>query len=210
MALSIAVLGWGSLIWKPANRAGAPLAAQGVRPGLSADGGSWNVDGPMLPLELARNATNEHGSPYASWVIAPGSPVSAAMWAWLELPPDVGEDVDRALGLAARALAVREGAALSRIGRWHRLAGPTSFPAGDAIAAWSTAHHMDGVVWTALTPQWFDAERAPTQDEVLGLLRTLVAEQCAGHAEEYVRRTPAQTRSPFRSAIEAELGWHAS
>jgi hypothetical protein len=210
MALSIACLGWGSLIWKPANRAGAPLERQGIRPGISADGGSWNVDGPMLPLELARNATSEDGAPYSSWVITPGSPDSPAMWAWLDLSPDVGDDVDRALRFAAQALATREGAALSCIGRWHRLSDPMSYAAGEAIAAWAIAHHVDGVVWTALTPRWFDAERAPTRDELLGLLRKLVAEGRAGHAEEYVRRTPAQTRSPYRAEIEAELGWRAS
>jgi hypothetical protein len=208
MALSIACLGWGSLIWKPAQHAGAPLEAQGIRAGLATAGGSWHDDGPRLPLELARDAfSTEADAPYPSWVITPGAPPSPALWARLTVPADVGADVDRALWRAAQALAVREGAALSCIGRCDRLSDGHGFAGGEIIAAWAASQGLDGVVWTALTPRWFEAERAPTQAEVLDLLRGLITDHRAGHAEAYVRQTPVQTMSPYRAAIEAELGW---
>jgi hypothetical protein len=206
MPLAVVCLGWGSLIYKPAHHAGAPLEAQGVRAGQVDAGGSWRADGPRLPLELARSArSTDPDELYPSWVILPGGPESTTLWAPLRLPDEVGGDLDRGLLHAAHALAAREGVDVSRIGRW---------PAGDpadavtaVIATWADAHQLDGVVWTALTPRWLDAERAPTHDEVLDLLRELSARGAAAYAEDYIRCTPAQTTSPIRTAIERELGW---
>ncbi|HET9621552.1 MAG TPA: hypothetical protein VFP84_09310 [Kofleriaceae bacterium] len=206
MTLAVACLGWGSLIWKPANHPGAPLEAHGVRAGLVEAGGTWHDDGPDLPLELARSTRAiEADELYPSWVLLPGSPASTTLWAPLDLPEEVGTDRDRALLHAARALATREGTDVSRIGRWPIEAAASAET--EIIAAWADEHRIDAVVWTALPPRWHDAERAPTLDEVLALLRDLAARKAASHAEQYIRATPRQITSPFRAAIERELGW---
>ncbi|HEY0195098.1 MAG TPA: hypothetical protein VGC42_28485, partial [Kofleriaceae bacterium] len=164
-------------------------------------------DGPSLPLELARSATSSNPEePYPSWVITPGVPVSPSLWATLRLPDDVGTDRDRALLSAAHALAAREGADVSCIGRWP--GGPPHAEA-EVIAAWAAARQLDGVVWTALPPRWLGADGVPALPDVLALVRDLVAREVSAYAEEYIRRTPAEIISPYRAAIERELGWTA-
>jgi hypothetical protein len=200
---TIVVLGWGSLIVKPAHRPDAPLATTGVRPGLVDEGGSWAPDGPALPLELARTAYTPEGTPYPSWVIAPGVRPSPALYAPLHLPVAIASDFQRAMAASVRALAVREGIDESRVGTWP---GPSTAES-DTIAAWAASHQIDGVVWTALAPKWLADERAPTEDDVLALVRDLIAKGQASYAEEYIRTTPAQIESPYRRAIERELGW---
>jgi len=208
MTLKIACLGWGSLIWESAKTPTSPLAVQHVRDGLESAGGTWRSDGPALPLELAREAWSGD-DPYISWVITPGSPLSLALWTPLVLSRDHGRDLDAALVEASTALAVREGVAVSRIGRWPAPLGELGAAGAKTIGAWASAEQIDGVVWTALTPKWNDEARAPTSRELLDWLRALVAAGRGGFAETYVRRTPSQTCSRYRSMLESELGWTA-
>jgi hypothetical protein len=204
--LSIACVGFGSLIWKPAHHADGPLASVGVDAGLVADGGSWRTDGPELPFELAREAAGPGPDRrYVAWVITPDRPRSAALWAPLVAPPDLGGDRDRAIAFAVDALGKREGAAPPGIGRWPESLADHAESA--TIARWATARGIDVVVWTALTPKWRGEDRAPTEAEVVTMLRGLVDEGVAYEAEEYVRKTPPQTASPYRAAIERALGW---
>ncbi len=191
----VVALGWGSLIEKPEQ-----LAELGVRPGSIDAGGSWRGDGPLLPLELARMAiAPTGGTKYPSWVITPGVARSPALYAELAIEVD-----DDRLLRAAHLLARREGADISDIGRWPSNYAPAEYA---AIGAWAAARGISGVIWTALAPRWNSSNGAPSEAEVIALLRALVASGQAEHAEHYIRTTPAQIRSPIRAAIERELGW---
>ncbi|HEY4058073.1 MAG TPA: hypothetical protein VGM39_15770 [Kofleriaceae bacterium] len=198
----LVVLGWGSLIPKPSHHPDGPLASFGVTPGLAENGGSWLADGPALPLELARLVTAP--DEYPSWVITPGSTTSTVLYAPLSIRRDQSFDLDRALHSAVHGLAVREGVSDTSIGRWPST---NAYECVDVIAAWAQSRAIAGVVWTALPPKWSGVERAPSEAEILGLLRGLVKRDAADYAEHYIRTTPAQTTSPFRTAIERELGW---
>jgi hypothetical protein len=193
MSRSIVCVGWASLIWEPSEHPGAPLAKQGVHPGLVDEGGSWHPDGPALPLELARDSTFR-GARFVSWVVTPGATESPTLWASLDVS---------SLDEAIIALATREGVEPSQIDRWPGSGG--AIP--ELVGAWATHANHDAVVWTALTPKWQTEHRTPLESEVLALLVDLDARGEAAHAERYIRNTPRQTASPYRTAIEARLGW---
>lgn len=67
----------------------------------------------------------------------------------------------------------------------------------------------DGLVWTNL-PAKFDGRdhEHPTQEQVLEYLSNLSCDK-RQKAEKYVRMAPRQIDTPYRRAIEAELGWTA-
>lgn len=186
--MSIACLGWGSLIWEP-----RALARNGVAAGLVADGGSWRADGPRLPVELARESEIE-GQRFVSWVITPGVESSQTLWTTLDLD-------ERA---AVRVLAEREGVSVSEIGTWP---GALTSDVDDAIATWARANDIARVIWTASAPQWRGERRAPAELELIEFLDGLVREGAAGHAETYVRNTPPQIASSYRRAIARRFGW---
>jgi len=207
MAVSIACLGWGSLLWQPALETGAPLVSEGVRAGLVARGGSWHVDGPALPLELARHSFDTATrSPYLAWVIVPGVARSPVLWARLALAGPSGASVAVALDRAVVALAQREEAATRDIGRWPSEVA-TDWPCADDIAAWARARGFDGVVWTALAPLWQAAATPPSVDEACAWCAERAARGEAQHARSYVGRTARQIDSPIRRALAQRLGW---
>lgn len=65
---------------------------------------------------------------------------------------------------------------------------------------------MTGVVWTALKPKFPNVASKPSCDQVINYLANLEG-KTRTLAEEYVRRTSAQIRIPYRKQIESELGW---
>ena len=175
-AMAIGCLGWGSLIW---CQKALPI------------GGSWQVDGPALPLEFARESNDKR----ITLVITPGVPASTSLWAALAV-----ETLDE----AKAALAAREGISdtnISRgIGTWSDGA------ATDAIGQWARAKGFAHVVWTGLKPKIAGEYRTPTAAEVLAHLKGLSGSD-RDRAEEYVRMAPRQIGTPYRAAIEAALGW---
>lgn len=90
------------------------------------------------------------------------------------------------------ALAEREGLSHHEIGSL-----PSDAAIDPAIGAWASARGIAGVVWTAQSPSWLGHDRAPEPMEALA----------ADHAVRYVRKTPPQTKSLLRTAIEQSFGW---
>ena len=81
----------------------------------------------------------------------------------------------------------------------------------DIIAEWGFRNRFDGVVWTALGPRFDDVDgRLPSRSQVLQYLRELIDLNEAANAEEYVRKAPAQVRTPYRVLFEEQLGWAPS
>jgi len=177
---SIASIGWGSLIWDKSR----PFPVHG----------EWKADGPLLPVEFARQSSDGH----VTLVLSPGVPAVQTCWAIL----GVGN-----LEEAAEALRVREGTTRTNIGCWP---GGSLDEASAIIGPWAEAHELAGVVWTALPPKWNDTNgRFPSEEELLDYLSSLTG-PLRQKAEQYVRCAPAAIRTPYRAAIEAALGWFPS
>lgn len=176
--MSIVCLGWGSLIW---CQKGLPVAAP------------WQADGPALPIEFARESKDKR----ITLVITKGAAPVHTLWATLDVAT---------LAAAQAALAVREGIrenAARSIGVWSN-GGATAAPHG--IGEWATAKGFAHVVWTALRPKIGGVFRMPSVAEVLRHLAELEGLD-RERAEDYVRMTPRQIITPYRTAIEEALGW---
>lgn len=180
--MRIGCLGWGSLVWDPR---GLPIR------------GDWFEDGPLLPIEFARVSSDLR----VTLVLVEKTPVVRSLWTLMDLPD---------LLSARTALAGREGVPEDRIARdigvWsaeERFEGPGVA----AIVSWAERLELDGVVWTALPPGFRQSRgTVPEIEQVLAHLRSLEGAPLR-RAEEYVRRAPRQTDTPFRRRFERELGW---
>ena len=176
----IACLGWGSLIWDPRE---LPIRS------------AWFEDGPLIRVEFARQSLDGR----ITRVLHPPAPPVRAYWALMR---------DDRLEAAREALRLREGIPVggeADIGCW--IAGEPPPPLIDDLEGWAAIRGVDAVIWTALPPR-FDGKRGrvPTIDEILAYLASLDGER-RRRAETYIRRAPAQTDTPNRRRIAAELGW---
>ena len=170
----ICCLGWGSLIWNPANLA--------LREPVK-----WHEDGPILPVEFARKSINGR---ITLVILAEGLGIPV-LWAQMNVPT---------LEDARNDLAEREGTLA--IGHWPSKG--RSYQHGGAIGAWASARGIDGVIWTALPTNVEGAGSMETGERIVEYLRSL-SEPALSLAMEYVRKTPAQVRTPYRAIIEREF-----
>jgi hypothetical protein len=174
----IVCLGWGSLIWNPN---GLVISGQ------------WQPNGPSVPVEYLRQSNNGR----LTLVIDKTAPKSTALWARMQTVN---------LADAMENLRLREGnTRIEYIGCW-RYADPEP-EAIPGLARWAATINARAVIWTAL-PARFAGEdfRRPGYNEALQYLRAL-PQDIKTIAEAYVRRTPAQIRTPYRDKIETDLGW---
>jgi hypothetical protein len=176
----IVCLGWGSLIW---CQKALPVAA------------SWQPDGPSLPIEFARESKDRR----ITLVVCEGAPDVTTLWARLNV---------ETLEAARAVLQTREGCQPGAIG-WCSPDGASQHAGATVIGQWASERNLSGVVWTALQPKIGAAYRTPTLDEVVGHLARLEGRE-RDTAEEYVRFTPRQIVTPYRTAIEGLLGWTSS
>lgn len=130
-------------------------------------------------------------------MITPNVPDVTALWALVR-----AETVEEAREL----LRVREGRALRHhIGMWSPRR--TEGKAASIVSRWAEGRRLDGTVWAELPPRWSGVDgRVPTETEVVEYLQ---AQGRGSEAETYVRRTPSQICTRYRSAIEDILGWTA-
>ncbi|MFL6959446.1 hypothetical protein ACJ7C5_16900 [Nocardiopsis yanglingensis] len=183
--LRIACIGWGSLIGTP---------------GCLMTLGSWINDGPLLPVEFARESADGH----ITLVICPTAARVPTRWILLN-QPDVQSAV-RNLGYREYPKAAPKWISES-IGFWDRESDTQYGMEADAIAAWGLAQGLDGVVWTNL-PCGFKAGRGvlPSIDDVLAHLRRL-DETALRKAENYVRNAPAEVDTIYRRQLVEHFGW---
>ncbi len=179
--MNIVCLAWGSLVW---------------RPGILPLDGPWRPDGPKLPIEFAR--VGDKGE--LATVLCPGAPPSAVRWAKLSTPD---------LAAARQLLRRREEIPAERVdGVGSVVVGqPPGVLLGSAeILVWATKKvGIDAVIWTSLPPRLSGVEgRAPSPDEAVAYLKRLSGEE-RRHAEDYVRRVPAEIETPNRAALEAAI-----
>lgn len=178
----IACLGWGSLVWNPDS-----LRIQGA----------WRNDGPMLPLEFARQSSRGR----LTLVLLPRLD-SFVRSLWVPLAVDT---VVEARDTLATRESVRPGRRAADIGQWSDT--DTGDTAPPAIGVWARQKGLAAVVWAALPAKFDGVEgRVPTADEAVAYLRNRQGQERVD-AEEYVRRAPRQIASAYRRRFEAELGW---
>ena len=178
---NIACLGWGSLIWDPRN---LPIRRY------------WFDDGPLIPLEFARQS--EDGR--ITLVISPAARPVRSLWTLMD---------SDSLVEARKQLQRREGTKKPEyIGDWSRGQwSPTEIP---RLSEWALARNVDSVVWTALRPRFNgDDNQPPNVEDVLRYLQALTG-TARDAAEKYIRRAPRQIDTAYRRRIEAELHWSPS
>lgn len=182
--MTIACLGWGSLIWDPRD---LPVS------------NAWRNDGPALPLEFARQSRDGR----ITLVITSGADAIPVLWCGLDVS---------SLDEARQALAEREdikAAYFERsVGFWRQVV-RSAHRETESIGKWAEAAGLAGVVWTALRPRFAGRSVKPSIDQVIDHLANLDAE-AKRLAEEYVRRAPPQIKTAYRERIERDLGWVAA
>lgn len=179
-----ACLGWGSLVWDPKD---LPIK------------GTWNNDGPLLPIEFARQSQDGR----ITLVLVPGKDSFASCWTLL----DVNDSYE-----AKVALCYREGIPRKYmdkyIGIWREgLKAETDIE--KSIAQWADSKSLTSVVWTAL-PSKFNGRShvVPTKEEVIKYLENL-EEGIKSKAREYVMKAPQHLTTEYRKYIENRFGWRA-
>lgn len=188
----IACIGWGSLVYEARD---LPCSA-------------WRYDGPLLPVEFARESGGKRKSDPGdriTLVICPDVPRVPTCWALLDVPD---------MQTARHRLARREYADATdawtdaHTGFWDHGTGASYGLEAETIGAWASARGFAGAVWTHLD-YGFKASRnvMPEGSAVVAFLRNLDAQK-QPEAERYVRCAPAQIDTPYRRLIERELGWH--
>jgi len=158
--------------------------------------GEWQAGGPPLPLEFARHSDGE----IASLVVLEQGPLQPTFWA-----PVAVETLDA----AREALREREEVRINAT-EWI---GSVPQPHGidhlhsAVMATWLKSNGADAVVWTALPPKSRDCNgRLPSVDEAVLYLNS-INEDDRRRAENYIRRSPAGLRTPFRERFESVFGW---
>jgi hypothetical protein len=180
--LTIACIGWGSLIWKPG---GLPIEA------------GWNADGPELSIEFARQSSCGR----ITLVVSESAASVQTLWSQFRAT---------SLEQAREALQQREETVDRFIGSQRRDGLPGTSVSHRRVHAWLQNRELDAAVWADLPPKWAGENgKVPTEDQVLEHLRSLVGWEAMA-AEEYVRRAPVQIQTRYRRRVEQELGWTSS
>ena len=147
-------------------------------------------------MEFTRKSSNGR----ITLVITPCARPVQSLWAIMDLndPNDARE-----------ALRKREGSALvaDQIGLWKNEESAQSPEKIPDLAGWASQKEMDAVIWTALCPKFDDSKATPTEETIIGYLKTLSGNR-RDNAEKYIRRAPRQIDTAYRRIIEAQLGWN--
>lgn len=178
--MNIVILGWGSLIRCPKN-----LLISG----------EWNSNGPLFPVEFAR--ISEDGR--LTLVLLPDANPIPVLWARMST---------KKLNEAIKNLKEREATTEQNIGFINLKSGEYRSRIIDTgeIKTWASGMGIHAVIWTDL-PSKFGLNTL-NEANIISYLTNLKDEKRV-LAEKYIRNTPAQIRTPFRSVIERELGWVA-
>ena len=184
--MKIAVLAWGSLVWDPGDLKNI---------------NGWHPDGPFLPIEFVRISSGGR----LTLVIYPGSEQVQTLWAMM----DCKTLREAAENLRRREQTIKDNIGLVRL-RPEQVTSAQSKAITDEIKRWAEDKRLDAVIWTDLSGNFADERGKPFDaDNVIEYLTTLKAEE-KQQAEEYIRKTPLQTKTKMRQIIEKKLGWTPS
>jgi hypothetical protein len=185
--MSIAIIGWGSLVWNPDT--------------LKIQFNHWYSNGPRLPIEFSRISKDNR----VSLVIDPTSERIQTLWAFSSF---------YTIAEARENLSQREGTTLKNIRFIDLLTGQTSDMSKDEyhwVSEWADGKQLEGIIWTGLQRN-FESKfeqlhgRRPTLsvDGILDHLGRLDFKSF-GVARNYILRTHPQIQTPFRPALEEEI-----
>jgi len=180
--MKIACLGWGSLIWDPR---GLPIREP------------WFKDGPLLPIEFARQSQDFR----ITLVIEKDAAYVRNLWALMSI-----NDLEEAKG----KLASREGISSENISKYigyWKMNENSDFDFSHEVGEWAKPKGLEAVIWTALPPK-FDGQngRVPTIEEVISYLHNLPLLEIS-YVEGYIRKAPIQIDTDYRRIIGNRLGW---
>ncbi len=178
--MKIAMLGWGSLIWRPGT---LPMATE------------WEKGGPPLPLEFSRISRSRGGA--LTVVIDPVNGVHR--------PARFAKSPRSDVGAAIEDLRAREHADMESIGYVdleRRRQNCRVHPEGaQAIGQWAIKNSFDAVIWTDLPSNF--VEKRGNDFSVAEAIRYLMSlkEPNAGMAREYLLRAPLEIVTPLRERL---------
>lgn len=178
--MKIACIGWGSLIWRPETL----LIHR-----------KWYEDGPVLPVEFARQSRDGR----LTLVILKNSKPVRTMWA-LMLTDNLEE--------AKKSLLDRESIPENKMEEYIGVIksdDETKDEISQTIKEWLNKLDLDAAIWTNLPPKFKkENNKAPTLEEALTYLKNLKINTFQT-AIEYINKTPKQIDTPYRQGIEKEF-----
>lgn len=179
--MNIAIIAWGSLVWKPGSLQ------------FSESDCEWHNDGPVLPLEFSRISMDGR----LTLVLDPAGKTLQTLHR---------KSSRSRLTDAIADLKKREDTASQYIGyvglddeTTSLMNYPNQFNVHDTVKRWLIEGEIyEAAVWTALPPNFKEKRGVPfTSDSALEYLRSL-PELVRGCALEYIRKAPAQIVTAFR------------
>ncbi len=185
---TVAIIGWGSLLWDPDNL--APFVQ-----------GRWHLDkGPSLPLEFSRV------SPKRKQALA------------LVIDPEHGRHCQTSFIASTRAtveesvadLAMRERSAVNQIGFVDVLSSTSAgrfSPIVSQIGQWVQSAGISGAVWTDL-PSNFEMHTGQAFSIALAIshLKKLPPESLE-EAKRYISEAPSAVETPLRQSLLSQAWW---
>jgi hypothetical protein len=185
MAIRVALLGWGSLLWE--DRLTFDVWHE-----------SWQSDGPFLRIEFSRVSSSRGGA--LTLVIDPenGVPVRVA-WC-LSRRHTIDEAIED--------LRHREETRKQHIGRvaTYGQAHCRDTESLATIRAWGIEQKVEGTVWTDLRSNFATKRQEPFSiDAAMRYLKTLEGESKM-KAVEYIHRAPCFVHTPLRKAFNSGMG----
>jgi hypothetical protein len=183
--MSIAILGWGSLISEPR---GLPIA------------GEWQKDGPMLWIEFSRISKSGARAGCLTLVIDERSDKEIRTFYVISARTDLAQ--------AIADLQAREGTSPDDIGFYEVASGhfaPNALnrhpKSCERISTWAQEKGFNAVIWTALPRRFQDAIGIPfSPASALRYVNGLPA-PTKENALRYIHTAPEQTMTPFRRLL---------
>lgn len=186
--MKIAILGWGSLLWQPKDLQFNEKIG-------------WSENGPMLPIEFARISKDGRLTLVITKEVK-------------EVKTYFAISNYETLEEAVLNLAARESCGIGQIGSYDKSKKifSTKVFFDKNILDWINNTDIDAVIWTNLGENWeVKNDNGEVIDTIVSNERVDYLKKLKNHkralAEEYIRRTPTQIKTHYRSLIEKELDW---
>ena len=179
--MKIAVLAWGSLLWSPRTLAVPP--------------DSWKADGPRLPIEFSRIASDGR----LTLVIDPHFDEVQTYWAEM-LTTELDEARQNLMEREAADTIDDIGFVDIRNSAVHIRQEIRSL--APRILQWVITKKFDAAIWTDLKPKFFEKTgKHFSRDNAVEYLNSLAGDT-RERAREYIANSPPQTRTRLRKELE--------
>jgi hypothetical protein len=183
--MSVAILGWGSLLWE----GGSQFDGQHEK---------WQDDGPTLRVEFSRISYSRLDA------------LTLVIDDQFGVPTQVAWCLSTRLAIedAIRDLRSREGTTVRNIGCVRLEAGHPPFAdpptTQDLIVLWARTKNLDAVIWTKLENNFKEKKNQRFSVEAAVAHVRALSPAAKAKAAEYVWRAPGFVITPVRSALQRE------